>query len=134
MHLIVCVDSRGGMSFFGKRQSKDSALRADILKSVGKVYMNAYSARQFEEESDKIIVREDYLLAAGEEDYCFAELDDITEALCSAKTVTIYCFNRSYPFDKAFPVADYKKRWKCISSEEFCGSSHKKITKEIYQL
>lgn len=134
MHLIVCLDKRGGMSFFGKRQSQDSEIRADILNNVERVYMSAYSARQFKEESEKIVICEDYLTAAGENDYCFSELEDITEALCSAKTVTVYCFNRDYPFDKAFPVADYKKRWKCLSRNEFAGSSHEKITKEIYQL
>ncbi len=133
MHLIVCVDSRGGMSFCGKRQSKDSLLRADILKTVVRLYMNAYSARQFEEQTDKIIARDDFLLSAGEDDYCFCETDDIKDAISRAKTVTLYCWNRAYPYDKAFPVADYKSRWKLLSTEEFCGSSHEKITKEVYK-
>ncbi|MBR3594123.1 MAG: ribonuclease Z [Clostridia bacterium] len=135
MHLIVCLDKSGGMSLFGKRQSKDRVLRADILDSVDtRLWMSEYSFSQFEEESDKVLVDSDYLNKAGENDYCFLELEDAEAALSVAKTVTVYNWNRAYPSDRKFPVADYKSRWQLLSAEDFVGSSHEKITKEVYSL
>ncbi len=133
MHAIVCVDSRGGLSFMGRRQSMDIALVSDILKSVtSKLFMNPYSKSQFSE--GDIIAREDFLSAAGEDDYCFLEIDDITPHLKKVKTITIYCWNRAYPFDKSLPLDELKPDWQLVSASEFKGSSHERITKEVYKL
>ena len=49
MHLIVCVDDRDGMSFCGRRLSRDRELIAHILKLTAgrKLWMSAYSAKMF---------------------------------------------------------------------------------------
>ncbi len=133
MHLILCVDSRGGLSFCGKRQSADSILRVDALNtSNGRLFMNAYSAAQFGQD-DKIKVDENYLSAAGKGDYCFCETDDFMPFMDKCETVTVYCWNRSYPFTESMPN-NYKSSWQLLSSTEFSGSSHEKITKEVYKL
>ena len=55
---IVCVDDHNGMMFNHRRQSQDRVLRADILELTGgkKLWMNAYSRKQFaESDAEKIL-------------------------------------------------------------------------------
>ena len=49
MILIVAVDDRNGMTFNHRRQSQDKRLRERILSMTknGKLWMNAYSHKQF---------------------------------------------------------------------------------------
>ena len=50
MRLIFCVDDKGGMMFFGKRQSQDKSLREWIVNYAqgAKLWMSPYSAKQFD--------------------------------------------------------------------------------------
>lgn len=87
MKVIVCVDDGNGMLFNKRRQSQDRVLRDDVQKMTSgqKLWMNAYSARQFQEgsqtgenvtgvsETAALIVAEDFLRQAGENDFCFVE-------------------------------------------------------------
>ena len=69
MILIVCVDDHNGMMFNHRRQSQDRVLRADILELTDgkKLWMNAYSRKQFaESDAEKILVDETFLDAAGD--------------------------------------------------------------------
>ncbi|MBR4305579.1 MAG: ribonuclease Z [Ruminiclostridium sp.] len=131
MKLIVCVDKSNGMLFNNRRQSQDRVLREKLLSLVGerRLFLNAYSARQFEN-SEKLSVCEDFLAMAGEDDFCFVENVEIP----ADKVDEIYLFqwNRDYPADVYFSLdlnSDYKK----IKTEDFAGYSHEKITLEIYQ-
>ena len=128
MHLIACIDSRGGMSFCGKRQSMDSVLRADIINTTeGPIFMSEYSARQFENE-ERIAVSD----AAPEDGIYFIENIDATPLLENAEKITLYCWNRAYPFDNSFPLSSLENGWSLAESVEFVGSSHDKITKEVW--
>ena len=76
MKVIVCVDNKGGMAFFQKRQSQDRVLREDILNCLqgARLWMSPYSLKQFKEENKAdLIADEQFLDAAGEEDFCFVE-------------------------------------------------------------
>ena len=76
MILIVCVDDHNGMMFNHRRQSQDRVLRADILELTDgkKLWMNAYSRKQFaESDAEKIRVDETFLDAAGNGEFCFVE-------------------------------------------------------------
>ena len=132
MRLIVCLDDRGGMMFGGRRQSQDRVLRARVMELTRghKLWMSAYSAKQFAD-FEEILVDDRYAQMAGEEDYCFAEdgavpLDGVTELI-------VYRWNRLYPADLYFDVDLQKNGFSLCSSCEFTGSSHDKITKEIYR-
>ena len=63
MILIVCTDDDNGMAFANRRQSQDRLLRERLLRlSSGKLWLNAYSAKQFSpEESADFIIDEDFL-------------------------------------------------------------------------
>jgi len=131
MILIVCIDDKRGMMFNRRRQSKDSVLRADVAKTAGKhtVWMDGYSAKQFTDTPEmKIKTDDDFLKKAGKKDFCFAEKPgDFSEA----DKIIVYRWNRMYPADAYFDV-DLSK-WKLVETCDFAGSSHEKITKEVYK-
>lgn len=134
MNIIVCLDNSGGMLFNNRRQSQDSCLRKRLLAAVGKqkLWMNAYSFKQFAAENagDTIQVAEDFLKQAGAEDYCFVENTEMQEFAAQIEKIIIYKWNRDYPADCYFPLA--LENWKLVQSAEFAGSSHEKITEEVY--
>ena len=67
---------------------------------------------------------------AGQGEYCFCELQLPQSGV---ETIIVYRWNRHYPADQIFP-----EEWlQCRSlkeSREFAGSSHEKITREVYAL
>lgn len=136
MRLIVCVDDGYGMSFGGRRQSKDRVLRDRILElTEGRpIWMNAYSAGQFSEQTDKICVAEDFLDRAGAEDWCFAETQELAEAANRIRMLVIYRWNRRYPSDRKLPEELISACTSPVSCREFAGFSHEKITEEVYWL
>lgn len=131
MNLIVCLDDRNGMAFNNRRQSRDIELARRVLAiTTGKLYMNAYSAKIFPE-SEKITVCEDFLAEAGENDFCFCEGD--VETLENVTGIIIYRWNRLYPADVSFGFDLEREGFSLVSSEEFIGNSHAKITEQIFK-
>ena len=131
MILIVCVDDAGGLGFNRRRQSQDRALRARMLEKWGRLWMNAYSAGQFAKE-DPVTADEDFLEKAGPGDACFAEGPAAAEALDRAEKLVLYRWNRKYPADCHFPLDLEARGWRLEETEDFAGSSHEKITEEVY--
>lgn len=131
MNIIVCIDKNGGMSFFGKRLSQDRVLREKILEisSGSRLLMSSYSAKQFEN-TDGIVVNDDFLNNAGQGDYCFVEDKEITAE--NVESFYVFNWNRKYPADLFFDVDLKAEGFKKIKKEEFQGNSHDKITLEIY--
>lgn len=132
MNIIVCVDNRNGMMFNRRRLSSDSLLKQNIFDMLqgDKLWMNSYSSKQFTEEYPGIKVCDDYIHQANNDEYCFVENpDDLINAKIGQ--IVIYRWNRDYPADKFFNI-DISDRT-LISTEEFAGSSHERITKEVYE-
>ena len=131
MNIIVCIDKSNGMSLMGKRQSMDCVLREKILEIVGgsRLLMSSYSAKQFEN-TEGIVVDDDFLENAKEGDFCFVENVEITSG--NAEGFYIFNWNRKYPGDLFFSVDLKAEGFKKIKKEEFKGNSHDKITLEIY--
>lgn len=136
MKVIVCLDDKNGMLFNHRRQSSDHVLCKRILALTenSRLRMNFYSAEIFGEHISQIVAGEDFLYTAKEEDFCFLENVDIVPYAEKVNTVIIYRWNRIYPSDVKFPVQLFERRWKLISRDEFAGSSHERITEEIYRL
>ena len=135
MQLIVCLDDRDGISFAGRRQSMDRMLRRRMLETVAdhRLWMNNYSARQFDALAENITVDEQYLEKAGEGDYCFAEDGAFVNYIDKISKVIIYRWGRVYPSDVTFP-SQILGTMKKTGSLDFSGYSHDKITEEVYQL
>lgn len=134
MNIIVCIDDDRGMLFNYRRQSRDKALRLRIIELTAgkKLWMNAYSKKQFEDElAENVVVDETFLSKAGYGEYCFVETEDITEFLPTAERLIIYKWNRRYPSDFKFMVD--LSEWIMESTFEFVGVSHERITEEVYR-
>ena len=133
MHLIFCVDNTMGLMFNHRRQSQDRAVRKRILDKVsGKIlWMNHYSAEQFKDEKmDNVRVDENFLKQAQPGDYCFAEDSAASAAVLGAESLILYKWNRRYPSDERL-IVDLSA-WTLKSSCDFAGTSHEKITEEVY--
>jgi hypothetical protein len=130
LNIIVCVDKDNGMLFNNRRLSKDKILCEKILEitSSSKLLMNEYTKSLFEN-SENIIVDNNFLQNANLGDFCFIENIDINE-YDQIEQVYIFNWNRKYPADRFFNLnlSNFKK----IKTENFVGNSHEKITLEIY--
>ena len=127
MILAVCADDRLGMSFGGRRQSKDAEVRRKLLAlSGGALRMSDYSARQFDE---PVYHGADYLSGSKSGDWCFAESADYEDFIEKIEKIVLFRWNRHYPADVYFR---FLGKWVLTGSEDFPGSSHEKITMEVY--
>ena len=134
--LYMVVDDKLGMMFNNRRQSKDSVLRKHIIEesSGGKLWMNTYTKNQFEMPlADSIIVDDKFLDKAQENDYCFVENVPVSEYEGKIKKIILFRWNKTYPADKYMDIVLDAEQWKQTSVSEFQGSSHEKITKEIWE-
>lgn len=131
MILIVCLDDQNGMAFNHRRQSRDCLVieRIENLVAGKKLWMAPYSQKLFSIEN--LVVSAGYLSEADAADYCFAELDDVRQYENQVQKVIVFRWNRHYPSDVRFGID--LSTWRLATAEEFPGSSHKKITMEVYE-
>jgi hypothetical protein len=134
MNIIVCLDDRDGMLFMKRRQSRDSALCSRVLQvAQGKtLWMNAFSAGLFS--GADVCVDEAFLEKAGQGEYCFVENCDVTPYLDRIENVLVYRWNRHYPADTRFPKDLVLGQRAMKEATDFPGSSHERITEEVYGL
>lgn len=127
MKLIVCLDDKNGMMFNKRRQSRDKILIENLLEYCKgkKLYINEFSAKLFPENS--VIISADPPKDA-ENGYCFAENFFVNEEI--VEEIVVYKWNRVYPADTYFNIS--LQNWNLSESMDFEGSSHEKITREIY--
>lgn len=132
MKICLCIDKKNGMMFFGKRQTQDRIQRDRMLKIVGEnnLWISSYSKQLFDD-LPNIIVDDNFIEQAGESDFCFIEDKEVDLSLCS--TIVLYKWNRLYPADKFFEYDLKKSGYKLISKNDFVGSSHERITEEIFE-
>ena len=132
MKLIFCVDENNGMMFMDKRQSQDRVLRKRILEIVGKnkLWMSKYSSEQFDFFWTRR-VSDDYMSRADDDDYCFIEDKDYSVE--NVSEIILCNWNRAYPATRYFDVDLSACGFERVSTEELVGSSHDKITIEIYR-
>lgn len=134
MIIILCVDDNNGMMFNRRRQSQDRVLREDLLKLVGtgRLRMNAYSKKQFTDfGAAQAVIGEDYLDQAENGDFCFVEDKEVRPYEDQAERIILYRWNRVYPADFYFTLD--LQGWTLEEMVEFAGSSHEKITREMYR-
>lgn len=130
--LIACVDDRMGMLFNRRRQSKDRVMRERLLARLGgkRLCLSPYSARLFGD-VPSLFVSDDPFFDASFADAVFWE--DTRATLDGVETVILYRWGESYPRDVLFPYDLVGEGCVHAESEEFEGSSHDKITEDIYR-
>ena len=126
MKLIVCLDDNKGMMFNNRRQSRDRVLIENVLELCKgeKLYTTEYSSKLFPENSVEIIEDTKEIING----YCFAENFTVNEN--DVEEIIVYKWNRVYPADVHFNIS--LENWKLTETVDFEGSSHDKITREIY--
>ena len=134
MKIIVCLDDYGGMLFNHRRQSRDRVLIADVMQDMGeeKICILPYSELLFADYEGRYTVVEDFS-SLPDDSVCFVESVSVRSLLKSISTVTVYNWNRVYPRDFVFDINLEKEGFSLMSSHEFEGYSHEKITKEIFK-
>ena len=131
MNIILCLDDKNGILFNKRRQSRDKVLCERVLElSAGsRLLMNEYSAKIFPE--GNIIVDENFLQNAVTGDYCFVENADFLAYAEKIERVIIYRWNKVYPSDVKIDT-DFLNGKEAVSSADFRGNSHDKITEVVY--
>ncbi len=132
MLLIACLDDNNGMMFGTRRQSKDRVLRAHMLDVCADkvLWMTPYSAAQFEKDA-RVQADADYIGKMQAQDACF--LEDGAFPTEPPSALLLYRWNRRYPADRYFPFDPLEAGYRLVSSEEFAGSSHERITADYYE-
>lgn len=134
MIVIVALDDRGGMMFNNRRQSQDRLLRERVLTMTrGKrLWMNHYTEKQFTDAASypQINVSDDFLSEAGPGEFCFVENVPLADYSKWIEKLVVYRWNRAYPGDLRFDIS--LDGWMLESTTDFPGSSHEKITEEVY--
>lgn len=136
MNIIVCLDDNNGMMFNKRRQSQDKVLRTSIKELVknNNLFMNEYSYKLYKDIDDgNIKVCDNYLDECGNNDFCLVENNLLSSYIDKINTIIIYKWNRHYPGDLYFDINVKDEKWELINSEDFEGSSHEVITKEVYR-
>ncbi len=130
MVVFYCVDDDGGLLFNKRRQSMDSVLRKRLLDLVGedKLTCDVYTAKQFEEKDKLQIVGDENYAGAS---FIFAEKQEPNKLLPLADKLILFKWNRKYPSD--VKLGEIPSDFHLKSAEDFVGSSHDKITQEIYE-
>lgn len=134
MKIFVCVDDEGGMSFMGRRVSRDRVVTEDIIKTAGgKLVIYPYSERLLREAGCSPRVSCDALAAAGDDEWVFIEDRGAGECLDRIDTVVLYRWNRLYPSDKKLDFCPTRAGFSLAEATDMVGKSHEKITREVYK-
>ena len=145
MKLIVCTDSRGGMSFFGRRIASDRLVTMDIIREgkgrlliapfSEKIFIRAIEAEDFTGRKDinNYTVYENPLEAADYEDAVFIEDRTVRPYLDKIDTLIIYNLNLPYPFDKKLDIEPAADNFELVSATKFPGNSHDIVTKSVFR-
>lgn len=135
MIIIATVDDRNGMAFNHRRQSQDRVLREKILAlTAGKrLWMNHYSEKQFQNDNaTQINVDDNFLNEAAPGEFCFIEDQSANAYEKWIEKIILFKWNRKYPGDLHFDIDVKGPDWHLEHTEDFTGSSHEKITMEVY--
>ena len=128
--VYVCLDDRNGMSFNGRRQSRDSKIFEDIRQELpGELLIDPFS--------EKLIERAGlpYRLMEGplpEEGNFFLEMRPAQEAL-AADRIVIYRWGRHYPADRRWDLDLEAQGYSLAEQKAFLGTSHELIGKDVYR-
>ncbi len=132
MNLIICLDLKNGICFNNRRQSRDSKVieRICVITKDSKLILREYSKNLFSLPRSNIIVSTNPIGEAKSGDYCFIEQSEDFALVDNIERIIIYRWDKAYPQDECFSI-DLTK-WNLISNQIFNGTSHDKITEEVY--
>lgn len=128
MTLYICLDDRNGLQFNKRRQSRDSAVLEDIRSRItGNLLIDPFSEKLIREGSIP------YVLPPETAEDFFAENVPSHELLEKTGKIVIYRWNRHYPADVRWEPDLAAMGFVERETAEFPGTSHEKITREVYE-
>ena len=128
--VAVCLDDRGGMLFFGRRQSRDRVLISELIQSTeGKVYINKFSELLFEPHREHVVICDDPMRECPDGGTVFVENLPLLPYFDDISQIILYKWNKNYPSDKRIDIKF--DAFRVVSDTAFVGSSHDKINKVI---
>lgn len=135
MKVFLCLDNKNGRLFNNRRQSRDRLLIDDLVCTVGKnrLFINSFSAPLFENSVGPVFIDDNFMKIAGEDDFCFVENIPLSPYIQEITMIIVYRWNREYPADFLLDIDLTAGKYTLVSSEDFAGFSHDKITKETYK-
>lgn len=134
MIVMVCVDDSLGMLFNNRRQSRDKVLISKIIEmsNISKLWINEFSRPLFDSfESQIMLINDDFLDVADKGDYCFVENRSLSPYIDKIEKLVVFKWNREYPSDFSLDID--LSQWSLVSTTDFKGNSHEKITMEVYK-
>lgn len=131
MKLFVCLDDGNGMSFNGRRQSRDSVMLKDMASLVGDgvLAVSEYSVPLLCGLGMKLSVSSAPCFDKAA-DACFIELEPPPRNAQFSELV-LYHWNKRYPTDVHFDLD--MKGFKLYEQLGIAGTSHERITREIWK-
>ncbi|MBR7116127.1 MAG: ribonuclease Z [Clostridia bacterium] len=128
--VVICLDDEGGMTVFGKRQSRDRVLIEELCESVSApIYVNTFSSFLFRDRADRVHISDDPLGDCPDGGVAFIENLPLLPHIDDIGTVILYKWNRLYPSDVKIDISF--DGFRVESRKDFVGSSHERITKII---
>lgn len=134
MKLIVCLDDRDGILFFGRRLSSDRVVISEIAEIVGSapLRIHPYSRELFSDQSFNLHVDDGFLKQAGKNDWFFLEQGEIPIDPAEVEILYVFRWNRHYPSDVKFDLSPFQGRLTKTDFYELTGYSHPVIGVEVY--
>ena len=128
MTLYICLDDRNGLKFNNRRQSRDSAVLEDIRRLMtGNLLIDSFSEKLIREAGIP------YVLPPETAEDFFVEDIPSDEILGKTSKLVIYRWNRHYPSDVRWEPDLAGMGFSLGETTEFPGTSHEKITREVYE-
>ena len=126
--LCVALDDAGGMTFCGKRQSRDRVMLSEMFATFGTpIYVAPYSVSILTSFAGKYVAADNPAFSAPSGGVVFLERGSVKAIIDDVETLVIYRWNRKYPSDGKIDID--LSEWRVERATEFVGSSHDKITK-----
>ena len=127
MTLYICLDDRNGLQFNKRRQSRDAAVLEDIRSQLrGNLLIEPFSEKLIRETEIPYVLAPETAM-----DY-FAENIPAPEVLEETCKIVIYRWNRHYPSDIRWEPDLTAMGFTLKETTQFPGTSHEKITREVY--
>ena len=127
MTLYICLDDRNGLQFNKRRQSRDAAVLEDIRSQLtGDLLIDPFSEKLIREAEIP------YVLPPETAEDFFVENIPSDEVLEKTNKILIYRWNRHYPADIRWEPDLHAMGFVLQETTEFPGTSHEKITREVY--
>lgn len=129
MKIAVCVAENGGITFNGRRVSRDKKILEDMISLFGRVEVGESAFGMFERAG--LSERASICTEKNPDGALFIEKDP-AEYYGSAAAAVIYRFNVNYPADVYMTSSPADNGFTLVSVTEFAGETHEKITREVY--